>query len=748
MVNTAWHTSCITNEMVDASSLPRRLKERARKWCARIYELVLKGVDSPELEQALLRLALSSVVLITFYGYAGHDGDISSRETHVLLATIAFVGLSTILLARIVVTGGVSVARRYAGIVLDNAGITYFMAMMGEAGAVMFGLYLFIIFGNGFRYGRTYLHVCQVISLTGFGTVILLDSHWLTSRSVGIACFAAILVLPFYVSVLAQRITDARKKADEANQAKGRFVANVSHEMRTPLNGVIAMADVLRETRLSESQREIVETMMTSAHLLLAQIEDVLDIAKIESGRVQIEKRPFELGKLLSSTVKVILPQARYKGLDVNVDVAANASGWFVGDAHHLRQVVLNLLSNAVKFTDRGEIVLRARALVGSTGDCVVRIEVQDTGIGIPVEKQVAIFEPFTQADDSITRLYGGTGLGTTIARHLMNQMGGRIGLTSDVGKGSTFWVEVTLPTCEPQGIDFSATIRPSFIDARLGTNVRKIRGARILVAEDNATNQRVAKLILESGGHSVTIVNNGEEALEALDNASFDVALFDLSMPILSGLEALKLYRFSTPKPVPILILSANVTTEAVDECQRAGAQEFIAKPLRASILLDAIDRHAMNDPESVRPSFVSSATVEERKPLSVVETPLLDHEVLNDLTKLSPDPTFVDRLLEGYRSDVDRLVAQVSEGFATKRYEAVKDAAHALKGGSGSVGAIQLLQIATRLDKASHETLKLNATAFLEDLRHASINTSAELNKYLVARRNSIRDSGNKLH
>src|SRR6516225_7018025 len=168
--------------------------------------------------------------------------------------------------------------------------------------------------------------------------------------SLSIGVVISILVLPFYVGVLAERITEAKKRADEANQAKGRFVANVSHEMRTPLNGVIAMADVLRETSLNESQREIVETMTTSAELLLAQIEDVLDLSKIEANKVQIEFRPMDLGKLLSSIVKVVLPQARYKGVPINTEIADDAAQWFVGDAHHLRQVVLNLLSNAVKF--------------------------------------------------------------------------------------------------------------------------------------------------------------------------------------------------------------------------------------------------------------------------------------------------------------------------------------------------------------------------------------------------------------
>src|SRR6266571_3807840 len=172
--------------------------------------------------------------------------------------------------------------------------------------------------------------------------------------------------------------------------------------MRTPLNGVIAMADVLRETDLNETQREIVNTLGTSAHLLLAQIEDVLDLAKIEAGRVQIERQPFDLGKLLTSTVKVVLPQARYKELAVNTDISPMAMRWFAGDSHHIRQVLLNLLANAIKFTERGEVLLRVTIIQSTTGGADLRFEVRDTGIGIPIEKQAVIFEPFTQADDSI----------------------------------------------------------------------------------------------------------------------------------------------------------------------------------------------------------------------------------------------------------------------------------------------------------------------------------------------------------
>ncbi len=515
--------------------------------------------------------------------------------------------------------------------------------------------------------------------------------------------------------------------------------------MRTPLNGVIAMADVLRETSLNDSQREIVDTLGTSAHLLLAQIEDVLDMAKIEAGRVQIENMPFDLGKLLTSTVKVVLPQARYKGLAVNTHIDSETARWFIGDAHHIRQVLLNLLSNAIKFTDRGEIKLSVTQMGASETEARLRFEVRDTGIGIAHDKQAIIFEPFAQADDSITRVYGGTGLGTTIARQLVSLMGGEIGLQSELGVGSVFWVELPLRFGEPIGVDLSSEIATSdrlsstsaALAAQQTAKITKIRGARILVAEDNPTNQRVTQLILESGGHRATIVDNGESALDALERGGFDLALFDLSMPIVSGLEALKLYRFTTQNPIPIVILSANVTSKIITDCQEAGCAEFIAKPIRPSALLEAVERHLAERAESFATGSPPPRS-DEPVTLTVIDTPVVDNNVLRDLDKLSKDPTFVERLIRGFRSDIDRLIKSISDGLAARRYEEVKEAAHALKGGAGSVGASQLVQLAVRLENASHDLLRTKAATWMEELAHAASAALTVLDHHVEDRQN----------
>ncbi len=708
-----------------------------------------------DIEQSRLRVAIVGVVLLYLIGHLVFDGEIEAAKFPVLVVTSAFLAFGVVLGFCVLAApqrsqtrfgrllGYVGDNARIIGMIGDNVVTTYFLSRMGESGAVILFVYLFITFGNGFRYGRRYLHTCQIMGGIGFAYVFATSPFWQEHFAIWAAFAIALAVLPFYVGFLTDRIKKLRKHADDANEAKGRFLANMSHEMRTPLNGVIAMADVLRETSLNESQREIVDTLGTSAHLLLAQIEDVLDMAKIDAGRVQIENAPFDLGALITTTVKVVLPQARYRGLVINTEIAEGAARWFLGDSHHLRQVLLNLLSNAIKFTERGSVTLRVTAPdIGEAGSRV-RFEVRDTGIGISPEKQALIFEPFSQADDSITRIYGGTGLGTTIARQLVTLMGGELGLESELGVGSLFWVELPLAYGQSTGIDLTSELAasqrirsaPSALAAQQIATVTKIRGARILVAEDNPTNQRVTQLILESGGHRVTIVEDGEAALDALDRGNYDLALFDLSMPVVSGLEALKLYRFSTQKPIPIIMLSANVTTDIVADCQKAGCAEFIAKPVRPTVLLEALERHLAATAEA-HASSVAPSRMEERPTLTVIDTPIVDKNVLSDLDRLSQDPTFVERLVRGFHSDIDRLVKAISDALAGRRYEEVKDAAHALKGGAGSVGASQLVQLALRFEKASHESMRAKAAVWMEELTHAANMALAALDHHVEER------------
>ena len=304
------------------------------RWLTRAgWKTMLVAAPKPELEQVVLRIAVPLLATFWLLGDGLVHGQLEPGKAHGLAFAVAFLLFALGMLVLLLATrqqGRIVVVRRIIGMIADNAADSYFMFVVGEGGAIVFGVYLFVTFGNGFRYGRKYLHVSQALSLVGFGVVLLVSPFWSQHPWIGAGMMLAMLVLPFYVGVLAQRITEAKLRADEANAAKGRFLANVSHEMRTPLNGVIAMSDLLRETSMSESQREIVETLSTSAQLALAQIEDVLDMGKIEAGRIEIRTQPFMLGKLLTDVVKVVLPQARYKGLTVTTEIGPATPRGFV----------------------------------------------------------------------------------------------------------------------------------------------------------------------------------------------------------------------------------------------------------------------------------------------------------------------------------------------------------------------------------------------------------------------------------
>jgi two-component system sensor histidine kinase RpfC len=318
--------------------------------------------------------------------------------------------------------------------------------------------------------------------------------------------------------------------------------------------------------------------------------------------------------------------------------------------------------------------------------------------------------------------------------------MGGEIGLESEVGCGTLFWIEVPLvATSAPGNASESpisgATVRPiTETNNGVARGLRKPRGTRILVAEDNVTNQRVAQLILQSGGHDVTIVDNGESALDELASGRFAIALFDLSMPVVSGSEALRMYRFTTTSPIPVLILSANVTPDAIEECMRAGAAEFIPKPLRARQLLDAIDRHLKLTADEGRGSLpdedsTGSAIGDEDDD----ELADLDLHAILKLCQLSPDAAFIERLLLGFVSDLQRLTKEISSALEESKFEYVKDSAHALKGGAASVGARRLAKFALSLERATHESLASLRPQWIAEMTVLQDRAEVKIDEYL---------------
>jgi len=849
----------------------------------------LKARGDSEHEQALLRIVIVGLFLgymVLFHGSSSARGP-SDWAVIALLSGFFLVGVA--IFAAICLWPSENIPRRLIGMLADNGGAAWYICLAGEYGFSMIGVFLFVAFGNGFRYGRRYLFASQALSVVGYGAVLAFVPYWHGHRAAGIGLLIALIVLPLYVSTLLKRIQEARSKAEEANLAKTAFLANMSHEIRTPLNGIAGVVDLLRTTTLSSQQGELVGLLLHSTSVLRSLVDDVLDITKIESGRITIEVAPFDLHACINGLMQLLRPHAQAKGLTLNAFVDPALEYQLKGDSHHLRQILLNLLGNAIKFTERGEVNLVVGLQRETESAVTARFEVSDTGIGIAPAALTNIFERFVQADQSTTRKYGGTGLGTTIAKQLVELMGGNIGVESVLGKGSTFWLELPLlrdvapaestgetasQARDERGIclviaapgygDVPATLRSMgeryelivpgaalgarvdqlkqsgvairavlaacpveqacaaftatvqrLPDARVAliyvangelsvvdrARVSSINGAyalqhatprlisnaihavaasaddavnsradlssilkrdraslRILVADDNATNQKIIEQLLQGAGHEVMLASDGEAALDLYESQSPDLAILDFNMPQRSGIEVIQAIRMLEPQGVrmPAIILSASVTVEARERAAIAGADEFIGKPFDAASLIDRIDRLgervvAANEgavARRKRPAARSAIAADGGRktigppareagngPGLASDPTLVDQSRLAQLEDIARDVSFLSELIAGFMGDVDAIVARTRDAVAAGNAALIPDLMHSLKGAAVGVGATRLALLAADFDRAALRMSIAEMRGKLGEVESCSEATATQLRQYLLA-------------
>jgi PAS domain S-box-containing protein len=380
-----------------------------------------------------------------------------------------------------------------------------------------------------------------------------------------------------------EELRRAREAAEEAARLKGEFLANVSHEIRTPMNGILGFTQLTLASDLSIEQREYLEAVETSAKALLDIINDILDFSKMEAGRADLDHVPFSLRECLESTRQGVVTQAQQKGLDLIVKLSPEAPPELIGDPGKLRQVLLNLLGNAVKFTERGAVELSVTPVMRHSSSARLRFAVRDTGIGIAAGKQAFIFEPFRQADGSVTRKYGGTGLGLAISSRLVRLMGGQIGVESEIGHGSTFYFVAEFALATPGLRNVSQSTSEEASES----------GLSILVVDDNPLNQTLASRLLIKHGHRVQTASNGVEAIAHFDRQRFDMVLMDLQMPEMDGFQALAEIRRRegmTGRHIPVVAMTAHAMKGERERCLQAGMDSYLSKPYQSKDLLGLV--------------------------------------------------------------------------------------------------------------------------------------------------------------
>lgn len=612
--------------------------------------------------------------------------------------------------------------------VLDPMALSAGLFVTGEYGSLIVGFFLFTILGFGFRTGRPLMYLCQMTAITSFLLVFLSVPYWQQHSIIFVALMLPLMAVPMYAGELIKTLRASREHAERESQAKSELLAKVSHELRTPLTGIISATELLAQEAGYETVTRRTDTILNLSNELLVEINDLLDEAKFGARATRLQSAPIDLRQQVDLVFDALAPAATKKGVAFGIAFDPAIADWVEADAHHLGRVLLNLAGNAVKFTDRGHVQIAVDMLLDVGAAYRLRFSVADTGIGIPKSFHATIFQPFAQVEQGASRRYGGTGLGLTLSRQIVELMGGELQFESAPGQGSRFWFEVTLarstmPASAPAAGDTSS--------AR-----EAIAAKRILVAEDNVTNLLLLQELLQIDGHHVTTCASGMAALDILAEHDFDLLLLDYNLGDMDGVRLLQTYRFGRTNPAPTLFLTADTTQLTASRLREfAGGTGILYKPITLAKLRKAIS--AFGAPaglESAAPEspLIAATTGRPTRPaLTAVAVSPLEQSVIDELKSVSLRPQFFPTLLTEAKNDMQRCGQQILDALASGHHTAVRDAAHALKGVSANVGAVRLFALASNLMVASRDELDTARQRWSADLSDALSITVAALRK-----------------
>ena len=511
-----------------------------------------------------------------------------------------------------------------------------------------------------------------------------------------------------------QSLLDAKAAAEKANLSKGEFLANMSHEIRTPMNAIIGMSTLALGQAESPRMQDYLSKINSSSRALLSVLNDILDYSKVEAGKLELESQTFSLQTVLNNVANLFSLHAESKELNLVFEIAPDTPNCLIGDPLRLGQVMNNLVGNAVKFTQSGEVLVKVEPTNTEPGIVRLRFSVKDTGIGIDAKQIEHIFSPFTQADGSITRRFGGSGLGLSISHELVNKMGGEIQVESAPGKGSTFSFEI----CLPVAVDIDGVCGTSNAETAIPTASYTMRRERILVVEDDTINRQVAREFLVQAGFAVSAVSNGEQCLQALYDGNFDAVLMDLKMPVMDGFEATRRIRANTRwRELPVIAMTAAALPHERDECLAAGMNDHVAKPIEPQNLLQVLERWIPHDGFSPLARSPLQPTAD-KWPLELAG---FDLNALN--ARLGRNPELLRSLLNQFALDFSDAANKLLGLIASGNTEDAIALAHQIKGAAGNLGAINVQRQA--------EVLEI-------ELKHAQV--PASLNNFKLALNNAI--------
>ena len=737
--------------------------------------------------------------------------------------------------------------RWFAAIILDVMMAFSVMLREPEHMAIFYPLVLWMILGNGFRYGVKWLFVAAFLSAITFGIVVLSTAYWQQNFSLGMALAVALIVIPAYCSTLIRKISHAKEQAEMASKAKSYFLASVSHELRTPLNAIIGYGNHLRQSDMPRGQKEMVEASVLAGEHLLHLIEQLIEVAKTGTGSVAVKNATFRPTELITEIRDIMAVRIEEKGLAIHLQAEPLSDRLVNGPSDVIRNILLNLVGNAVKFTEVGAISINS-GFDSKNGQQHIWFTVADTGIGIADAATDRIFQPFQQADETVMNRFGGTGLGLSICKQLVEQVNGNISVASNIGEGSKFRIEVPIEVVVDQTSDQDAVgttavhilsfgaIRPElladaqsqdnfmvrhvpcqnvtefeaavtginlegfsvalisdelakqvgpdhpiwtiFVDAEVAPvlvtaseevdieeialraafasvlpaapNFAELRSAirigcsfsrqfrmphednrsalslykprRVLVADDNRTNRNVLAAILESAGHDVILVTDGDEALEALEKGGIDILLLDINMPRLNGIDACSMWRQieGGRQHIPIIGVTADATSATEAKCRNAGMDLRITKPVDAKLLLASIEHHCEAGISNGNTDVVFDDPMDVVVPINAtlkVQNDAIDPVQLDYLKSIG-DQAFVESMVEGFFEDISQTLVPLRLAVKDGNVAEFRFCAHALKSSGNNMGAKRLAELCGRLERVTEADFIQHGDAYLQKI------------------------------